>query len=177
MMIPHLSRLKAASQYLSLHADAALAAGDRETALEDVKLSLRLIEAIRREPIVISYLVRIAQVQIALSPVWEGLADRQWTDAELSAIESELGKLDFMADYQFAMRGERACNLWGVDYIHKEGLYGLDEMVASGNHPKPTDLGQFLGMASFRLIPAGWFDQNELSLCRMHEKYLLRLVG
>jgi hypothetical protein len=32
-------------------------------------------------------------------------------------------------------------------------------------------------MASFRLIPAGWFDQNKLSLSRMHENYLLPLVG
>ena len=31
-------------------------------------------------------------------------------------------------------------------------------------------------MASFQLIPAGWFDQNKLSLCRMHEKFLLPLV-
>ena len=177
LMLPHLARMKSAAQYLCLHAEAALAAGDRATALEDVKLSLRLAEATRREPIVISFLVRIAEVQIALQPVWEGLADRRWTDADLTDIERELGKLDFLADYEFAMRGERACELWGVDYMHKEGLFGLDEMVASGNHPKPTDLGQFLAMASFRLIPAGWFDQNKLSLCRMHEKYLLPLVG
>ena len=47
-MLPHLARLKAASQYLSLHANAALKAGDRETALEDLKLQFRLIEAIRQ---------------------------------------------------------------------------------------------------------------------------------
>jgi hypothetical protein len=177
LMLPHLSRMKATSQYLSLHANAALEAGDRETALEDVKLSFRLIEAIRSEPIVISHLVRIAQVQIALQPVWEGLADRQWTDAELSVIDSELGKLDFLADYQFPMRGERACNIWGVDYFRKVGITGLDEMVAPSKASGPVELEQFLGRATFRLIPAGWFDQNKLSLCRMHEKYLLPLVG
>ena len=115
MLLPHLARLKASSQYLSLHATAALKAGDRATALEDMKLSFRLIESIRREPILISQLVRMAMLQIALQPVWEGLADRQWTEADLSVIESELGKLDFLADYQFAMRGERACELWTVD--------------------------------------------------------------
>jgi hypothetical protein len=177
LMIPHLARMKGTAQYLSLHANAALAAGDRETALEDLKLSFRLIEAIRSEPIVISHLVRIALVQIALQPVWEGLADRQWTDAELRVIESELGKLDLLADYQFAMRGERACNLWGVDYFRKVGMIGLDEMVAPSQASRPADLDQFLGMASFRLIPAGWFDQNKLSLSRMHENYLLPLVG
>jgi hypothetical protein len=177
LMIPHLSRMKATSQYLCLHANAALKVGDRETAMEDVKLSLRLIEAIRGEPIVISHLVRIAQAQIALQPVWEGLADRRWTDAELSVIDSELGKLDFLADYQFAMRGERACNIWGVDYFRKVGITGLDEMVAPSKASGPVEMEQFLGRAAFWLIPTGWFDQNKLSLCRMHEKYLLPLVG
>ena len=47
MLLPHLARVKASSQYLSLHANAALKAGDRETALEDMKLLFRLMESIR----------------------------------------------------------------------------------------------------------------------------------
>jgi len=177
LTVPHLPRLKGSSQYLSLHANAALKAGDKETALEDLKLSFRLIESIRGEPILISELVRMAMLAITLQPVWEGLADRQWTEAELSVIDSELGKLDFLADYRFTMRGERACSIWGVDYFRKEGLAGLEEVFAPGKTPRPVELEQFLGRAAFRLIPAGWFDQNKLSLCRLHEKYLLPLVN
>ena len=176
MMLPHLARLKASSQYLCLHAEAALKAGEKETALEDIRLLFRLVESIRREPTVISQLVRIAMAQIALQPVWEGLADRQWADAELNAIESKLDTLDFLADYEFAMRGERGCNLWWVDYIHKAGVSGLKEMSDPTEDLRPAELEQFLGMANFVLIPAGWFDQNKLSLCRMHERYLLSLV-
>ena len=177
MLLPHLARLKASSQYLCLHAEAALKAGDKETALEDIKLLFRLVESIRGEPILISQLVRIAMAQITLQPLWEGLTDRQWTEAELSVIESMLGTMDFLADYDFAMRGERGCNLWGVDYIHKAGMSGLREMSAPTEDSPPAELEQFLGRATFRLIPAGWFDQNKLSLCRMYEKYLLPLVG
>ena len=177
MLFPHLARLKSCSQYLCLHAEAALKAGDQETALEDIKLSFRLIESIRSEPILISHLVRIAMAQIALQPVWEGLVDRQWTEPELSVIEGELGTMDFLADYYFAMRGERGCNLWGVDYIHKVGMSALKEMSAPTDDSQPAELEQLLGMAAFRLIPVGWFDQNKLSLCRMYEKYLLPLVG
>ena len=177
MLLPHLGRLKASSHYLCLQAEAALKAGDKETALEDIKLSFRLIESIRSEPTLISHLVRIAMAQIALQPVWEGLADRQWTVAELTAIERLLGAMDFLSDYDSAMRGERGCNLWGVDYIHKAGMSGLKEMSAPVEDVPPGDMEQLLGMATFRLIPAGWFDQNKLSLCRMYEKYLLPLVG
>ena len=177
MMLPHLARLKASSQYLCLHAEAALKAGEKETALEDIRLLFRLVESIRREPTVISQLVRIAMAQIALQPVWEGLADRQWADAELNAIESKLDTLDFLADYEFAMRGERGCNLWWVDYIHKAGVSGLKEMSDPTEDLRPAELEQFLGMANFVLIPAGWFDQNKLSLCHMYDEYLLPLVG
>ena len=75
------------------------------------------------------------------------------------------------------MRGERACSLWWVDYIRKAGISGLNEMSAPREDSGHFELEQFLGKATFRLIPAGWFDQNKLSLCRMHEKYLLPLVG
>jgi len=37
MLLPHLARVKASEQYLSFHAIAALKAGDRQTALQDVK--------------------------------------------------------------------------------------------------------------------------------------------
>jgi len=176
-LLPHLARVKACVQYLSLHADAALQAGDREAAVEDLNAVFRLIESIRREPTLIAQLVRIAAVQIALQPVWEGLADRQWSERELSLIEGELGKLDFLADYEFSMRGERAdCELWAVDYIHKAGINSLQEMVSPNQEWGPLDLGKSMGMAVFRLVPAGWFDQNKLSLCRLHENYLLPVV-
>ncbi len=178
MLLPHLARLKGSSQYLALHATAALKAGDRATALEDVKLMFRLIESIRLDPNLIAQLVRVSLVAIALQPVWEGLADRQWTDAELSVIEQELGRLDFLADCQLAMRGERACNVWAVDFIRKRGISELGEMVGSQREASERmEWEKALGQAMFRLIPAGWFDQNKLSLCRVHEKYLLALAA
>jgi hypothetical protein len=176
-LLPHLARLKSCAQYLALHADAALKAGDRETALQDIRLLFRLVEASRTEPTLISHLVRIAMTQIALQPIWEGLADRQWSDADLVALEGGLRKMDFLADYQFAMRGERACNVWAVDFIRKTGFNGLYQMGAQDEDYNPIRFDQFLGRAAFQLVPAGWFDQNKLSLCRMHDKYFLPLAG
>jgi hypothetical protein len=177
MLLPHLARIKASAQYLALHANAAQKAGDRETALQDVKLMFRLIETIHDEPILISHLVRFATLAIAMQPVWEGLADRQWTDAQLSAIETELSKLDFLADYQLAMRAERACGVWGVDYIRKQGIYALEGMVDPNRTSGPAEWEKFLGKALFRLIPSGWFDQNKVSLCRVHEQCLMPLLA
>lgn len=178
MQLPHLSRLKASAQYLSLNAIAALKAGDRATALQDVKLLFRLMETIHLDPNLIAHLVRCAMQAIALQPVWEGLADRQWTDAELGVIEQELGKVNFLADVQLAMRGERACNVWAVDYVRKRGVSALWE--TSGWQREASRRGSWeesLGQSVFRLIPAGWFDQNKLTLCRIHERYLLPMAA
>ncbi len=116
-------------------------------------------------------------LQIALQPVWEGLADRQWTEADLGLIESELGKLDFRADYQFAMRGERACDLWFVDYIRKTGFSGWKNLGTSQPTGSGTEeLENSLGATLFPLVPAGWFDQNKLSICRNYQDFILPVV-
>lgn len=176
MLLPHLVRVKAGCQYLALHANAALQAGDRQTAVEDVELMFRLLDSIRGEPILISHLVRMAALQLALGPVWEGLANRQWSETDLRTIASELGKMDFLADYHFAMRGERACGVWGVDYVRRAGIQALGETVELESSARPTDGEKFLGRALFRLIPAGWFDQNKLSLCSLQETCFLTAV-
>jgi hypothetical protein len=176
-VFPHLARLKITSMYLSLHADAALKAGDRATAFEDLRLLFRLLDTIRSEPTLISHLVRISMLQIGLQPVWEGLADRQWTEGDLSIIGGELGKLDFLVDYGFAMRGERACcDLWGVDYLRKAGINGLDALFPPSTPGEAAEFEKVMGNALFRLVPSGWFDQNKLSLCRLQEHYLLPIV-
>jgi hypothetical protein len=177
MMLPHLSRLKSAIQYLSLHANAALKAGEKQTALEDLKLQFRLLDSIRSEPILISQLVRIAGFQIALQSVWEGLADRQWNENDLSFLQSQLDVLDFLEDYRAAMRGELGCQLWVVDYVHKRGL-GAWEQLAGSDHEgsSPDELMRFLGKGAFQLIPSGWFDQSKLSMCRIHDEFILSAV-
>jgi hypothetical protein len=180
MLLPHLARVKSCSHYLALHADAALKAGDNKTALEDVQLLFRLIEAVRGEPLLISHLVRMAMVQIALQPVWSGLADRQWTEADLNTLEQDLSKLDFLADYYVAMRGERACGLWGVDYVRKAGPWALgvisSEDSAAPGSPWPGDWEQTIGTVLFKLVPAGWFDQNKLSIASLHARFYMSLV-
>ena len=180
-LLPHLAKMKSTAAYLSLHAVASLKADENLTALEDVKLSFRLAEAVHSEPFLISYLVRIALLQITLQPVLEGLADHQWTATELAVIESELGRLDLLADYHLAMRGERAFSLWAVDYVRRRGAQGFNElggMEESASAPAHGDLlGKTLGTASFALIPSGWFDQNKLSLARMQANYILPLVN
>lgn len=110
-LLPYLVFLKRSAQLLQLRSIAELQNGESEMALEDIKLMLRLNDSIRNEPFLIAHLVRIAVVSIALQPIWEGLAQHRWTDIQLAALQDALAKMDFLQDYEFAMRGKQHLQL------------------------------------------------------------------
>ncbi len=161
-LLPHLSRMKAANRYFALSASAKLGLNHSEAALEDVLLGFRLVEAVRSEPILISHLVRMAQLQILLQPVWEGMANRQWSDPQLAQIEETLSKMNFLSDYQFAIRGERAFMNSAVDYLKKGRLKAFREISDWTFSDRP------FGAVLAQVCPAGWFDQNKLNCARLY---------
>jgi hypothetical protein len=168
MMFPHLAVLKGCAQVLQLRALAELQNGQSDQALADVKLMLRLVDSIHTEPILISHLVRLAMVNIALQPVWEGSAEHKWSDAQLAQLDQELAKMDLLSDYKLAIRGEMVlCQVGFFDYLrHHPGQ--LQNLSSEGAPSSPAS-----AFSLIRLIPSGWFYQNQLHCARpMVEFYL-----
>jgi hypothetical protein len=172
ILLPHLAAMKRSSQFLQLRALAELQNGQSEKALDDVKLSLRLAEAVRTEPFIISQLVRLAILQIALQPVWEGLAEHRWSDAQLAALEAELAKLDFLADYEFTIRSEPAFHIRLIDYLEqKRSRYQeFVSLLGNNNEHDAGVLNNFPATAIFYLAPKGWFDQNKIQLVQVRQQ-------
>jgi hypothetical protein len=176
ILLPHLAAVKRYSLVLRLRAIAELQAGQTGKALADVKLSLRLVDAIRTEPFLISHLVRIAVLQITLQPVYEGLANHRWSDAQLAELNAELAKLDFLAGYKLAMRGEmNFCQLGTLDYFrrHPERLADLEQTYPSGPGEGDNILPPGLEKILYRLIPSGVFYQNQLLCARTMVEFCL----
>ena len=171
-LLPHLAALKGIAQLVRLRAVARLAAGDKAGALQDVKLGLRLSEAIKNEPLLISQLVRIACVQIVVQPVWEGLARHQWTDEQLAELQSTLANLRLLDDYGRTIRGERALNNLLIDELRtgRMPLTSLGDTL--GNSESPVAVS-----SAGRLVPSGWFYQNQLTLNRLYQERCLPLVA
>jgi hypothetical protein len=91
------------------------------------------------------------------------LAQRQWSDAQLAELDSELAKRDFLSDYRVAMRGElMLCEIGDVEYIRHfpEQMPELTEY--SGGDTSSRILARIL----WQSIPDGWFYQNELRCAR-----------
>jgi type II secretory pathway pseudopilin PulG len=159
--------MKRSSQVLQLRAIAELQNSQSDEALADVKLMLRLTDSMRTEPFLISHLVRIAIVNLVLQPVWEGLVEHKWSDAQLAELDSELAKMNLLPDYGTAMRGEMVLCQGGMfDYLRHH----------PGQLPNMSGLGDFnTGPPAqiCRLIPSGWFYQNQLRCSRfMVQQYL-----
>jgi hypothetical protein len=170
IFLPHLHVLKQCSLALQLRAIAELQNGNSEEALSDVKLMLRLADSIRTEPFLISHLVRISILQITIQPVYEGLVEHKWSDAQLAELDSELAKLDFLADYRLSMRGEFTHHDVAIEYYHQH-----PEQVLNNDNgdilPWPVRIAWRFG-----LIPNGWFYQNRLRCARMVVEFYIPLA-
>jgi hypothetical protein len=174
ILLPHLAVVKRYAQVLQLRAIAELQNGQSDKSLADIMLMMRLNASIRTEPILISHLVRIAIVNLALQPVWEGLVNHQWSEVQLAELDSEFGKLNFLADYKLAMRGVRDCDIGAIEFLRHRNLQHFREIfnLAGNNDHKQLSLGAIL----YYLCPNGWFYQNELSVSRFYDQWYVRLV-
>jgi hypothetical protein len=165
ILLPHLAALKYCAQVLNLRALAELQNGQEEKALADVKLSLYLASSIRTEPFLISQLVRNGILQTTLQPVWEGLAEHKWADAQLAELDRELAKFNFVADYKLSMRSGMGFQSAIIEYLLRQPEQLINFSTNQGL-PFPARL-------VWQLIPSGWFYQNQLkSARRMVESYL-----
>ncbi len=167
-LLPVLAELKRCTQLLQLRASAELADGQSEKALDDVKLLLYLDNSLRNSPFLISQLVRMAMLQYTLQPIWEGLAEHKWSDEQLVALETELGKLDYLADYESAMRGERAFAIASFENQRRTRESISGSVTVQGKSELVTN--------KLTLMPSAYFDQNELNFARMHQQWILPLV-
>ncbi len=109
--LPHGSVLMSLGKIYRLRACAELREGQPDAALADVQTVFRLGNSVKDEPTLISLLVRIAIYQGGIHAVWEGLADHRWPDAQLLALQSDLGSANFISELRTAFRGERGVSM------------------------------------------------------------------
>jgi len=168
-LLPHLINVRFVCQRLQLKACAELAASHSEEALADVELLLRLADTVKEEPFVVSYLLRMACVQLAVQPVWEGLAEHAWTDAQLQTLQARFQQYNFVADMKRPFDCERAAGALTVDLIRKRGLALLVEWIGPGS---PTSADRKFANWCGGFIPRGWYYLEQVNHCRLYEMQL-----
>jgi hypothetical protein len=160
---PQITVLKDLSRVLSLRSVAELALGKSTEALEDVRLSFRLAEALKNEP---GFLPRYTRQEIlieSLQPVWEGLALRRWSEPQLQALQAELSRMDVLAEFDEAWRSEMV--LW-VDLGNKV----LGAKAARREASRDTFALPVSAEAWLRTYPSGWVYQNQAALYHFYRE-------
>ncbi len=172
MLIPHLSEIKSIAQRLQLKACAGLAAGSNESALADVRLMLRLTDSLKEEPFLISYLVRVDCQKVATQPIWEGLAEHRWSEAQLQELQTRLQQFNFVADLKGPLDAERAAGILTVELLRKRR--NLLRLLSDAPSPTYGHLS-FANLVGY-IIPRGWDYQEELNYCRLYDSQLARTI-
>src|SRR5262249_32606728 len=104
-----------------------------------------------------------------VQPVWEGLAEHTWTDAQLQALQARFQQYNFVADMKRPFDCERAAGALTVDLIRRKGLGLLVELIGPGD-PSSEDrkLANWIG----RFIPNGWYYLEQVNHCHLYELQL-----
>lgn len=172
--LSHLSPLRGLAKVYRLQALVELSAGQTDAALADVQTCLRLADKLKEEPVLISFLVRCAILDLAIQPVWEGLAAHRWNKRQLEVLQVELEGMDQFRPFRLAIQGERLLEHHTIRWVsqHPQGLFEflvlVDALAAKGN---------VKGSCLDRAIPSGWFYQNALAVDRFYTETYLPAVN
>jgi len=170
VVLPHLAFLKGKAKVLQLRAAAELALGQTNPAFEDVNLMFQLADATKDEPILISWLVRRAEVHLLLQPIWEGLADGRWSEGQLQAFQQRLGQMDMLAESRRALQADRVFGNRIIEFVRRSPGEGFEMLGA-------TEGADWREMALtplvLRLAPRGWVYQEQVQYNRLFQDYVL----
>ena len=110
-LLPHLAKVKVASQTLSAAALTAMRDQRTDEAFANLQALVELPARYREEPFMISQLVRYAIVAIAVSAAWEALHYPYWREEQLAQLQAACERLDVLTDMDASLGMERACVL------------------------------------------------------------------
>jgi hypothetical protein len=161
ILLPHLAVLKHICQILQLRATAELALGKTNEAFNDVDVVLRIVDAPREEPIIISQLVRLPMLYMALEPIAVGFG--QWSEPQLKILQERLQRFDFCADMKGALHGEEIFFGGGMIEFLRRDPGKFEALSGDGNFPG----------AVWSAVPNGWFDFEKVNYSRFFDEFLL----
>jgi hypothetical protein len=139
------------SKILTLHAILALDHHQSDLALEDIKINCQLASGAKRDPSLVGGLVAIGMAAISHGAIEDGLAQHEWSDAQLVEIDHTLAQVNFLADYQFAMRSELTESAANFDYYKALSHQHYRDHI--------LDMKVFPGLGL--IWSDGWWDDNK----------------
>lgn len=161
-LLPHLAVMRKLAFQAEIRALAYLDSGRPDEALQEIQLGLKLASWLREEPLVVSQLVRIAMLEVMLQPIWEGMARRQWSPAQLAMLEQACRGIQIMPGFQRCLRGERILGGDSIELMRQNPEMIMQMLFSSSGSPET----QAPFVWSIRYFPRGWFQWNQAALAQ-----------
>lgn len=171
--LPQYNLVQRINESLRLRACALLAGGDAEDALRDLELGFRLHRDMASEPLLIANVVDLTDLQVLLQPVWEGLAARQWSAAQLVRIQSAMEAVDVLKDYRRAVQGDRAIFFDGLRRAMHTAAGIRDTLLFAAKDPANPEWSEDGLYRAFSLIPSGWVDESFAVAARRIQQFCI----
>ena len=157
--LPQYNIIQILTSTLRLRAVAELTASQPSAARRDLALMFRLRQTMENDPTMIAALADVACLNLLMQPIWEGLAARQWTAADLDALRDSLSRINIVREYQQALRGERV-------FFAASLPEDLQDAAQARELSKLMTDTQGGGRWLWKLLPywpRGWYEQNAAS--------------
>jgi len=168
----HLSPFQKAVKVFALRMRAHLAVGDSAAAYVDFQDGLQAYRALREEPVLISGLVRVANLYVLLGAVGDGLRARTWHAAELRQIEADLAAIRIWDDWRLALTSERGYVNSTTESWLKASVRERGKMLArTFTFGQPDPSAEF----EFQFCPRMVFRDNQLRQNQYLDELLARV--
>jgi ABC-type Na+ efflux pump permease subunit len=134
---------------------ASLALGGETEAADDVLAGLRLVRLARQRPDTRSTTRVQALLTCSLQPLWEGLSEHAWTEAQLAAFQRELASFDLLGDYTNAVRR--------VVLAHIEVWSAIPDRASRHKALAPSETS-YMSEPVWQLLPRAWWFESCIQL-------------
>lgn len=152
---PSYLRMRKAAQLAIIQLVLHTAARDGASALEDLRLCLRVGKANENHPFLVAAMIRTAITALAMEGVWIGLNENVWDDTTLAQIDGLLAEIDLVSTYRFGLETERAfSNEMLQSFVEDKGA--LEKAFTDPAKPQRQPY--------WRLFPTGWIYRSKLKM-------------
>ena len=124
MLMDHVQRLRGGARLLSLEAHVRAHRGDPAGAARSIRAILILARSLKREPTIVSMLVRIACEGIAIQQLEELLGTVNFSEEDLIELQEDLRAADYQEHVYQAMLGERVTIVTAIEDPTMQGIDG-----------------------------------------------------
>lgn len=171
LRMPHYVVAQNLARVLSLRARAAVEAKNSAEATRSIIAAHRIARACEKEPLLIGLLVGVSIDSMVLEPLWLGLREHVFAEAELRQLQEVYAGEETAKAMLQAMRGELAAGVNALEYMQRAEAEGKGSVAETlgGLGVEGGDKGPNV----FRLLPNGIINHWKSVLGEVELRHLI----